>query len=156
MHTTSIRDLLDELGLFADLESADVDLLAGCGKNELYKVGAFLGHEGEGAATFYVVREGRVAVELNAPGGPLVVESLGPGEIVGWSWAFPPYRWNYDVEALEPAHVITFDTSCLRNKCESDHSFGYRMLKLFSAVAMRRLDATRLRLLDIYGTADAS
>lgn len=156
MQTTSIRDLLNELGLFGDLEPADIDLLAGCGQNELYKAGAFLGHEGAAAENFFVVREGRVAVELYAPGGPLVIESLGPGEIVGWSWVFPPYRWNYDVEALEPAHVITFDGACLRDKCESDHSFGYRILKHFAAVAMRRLEATRIRLLDIYGTADAS
>ena len=133
----------------------DLDLLAGCGKNEVYRAGAFLGREGEAADRFFILRAGRVAIELHAPGGPLVIESLGPGELIGWSWVIPPYRWQYDVEAVEPAHVVTMDGTCLRDKCESDPAFGYRVLKRFATVAVHRLEATRLRLLDIYGATDA-
>ncbi len=155
METTPIRDLLAAQRLFGAFDPADIDLLAGCGKNEVYKTGAFLGREGDPADSFFVVRAGRVAVELHAAGGPLVIESLGPGEIIGWSWVIPPYRWQHDVEALEPAHVVAIDGTCLRDKCESDPAFGYRVLKCFAAVLVQRLDATRLRLLDIYGATDA-
>jgi CRP/FNR family transcriptional regulator, cyclic AMP receptor protein len=156
METTPIRDLLAGQRLFAGFDPAEIDLFAGCAKNQVYKTGAFLGREGESADTFFVLRAGRVAIELHAAGGPLVIEHLGPGEIIGWSWVIPPYRWNYDIEALQTAHVVSIDGTCLRAKCESEPAFGYRVLKRFAAVAVQRLEATSVRLLDIYGAADAT
>ncbi len=114
-----------------------------------------IARETETADRFYVVRAGRVALELAAATGPLVIETLGPGDIVGWSWIFPPYRWTCDVEALDATRAIGIDGACLRGKCDRDPAFGYRMMQRFAQLAAQRLHATRLRLLDLYGTPDA-
>ncbi len=102
---------------------------------------------------FFLLREGSAALETFAPGrGRLIVETLHPGELVGWSWLFPPYRAHFDVRALEPVRALSFDGACLRGKCETDHDLGYELQLRFSQVLIERLDATQLRLLDLYGS----
>ena len=155
MSPSAIRNLLAEQSVLRDLEPADIDLMAGCGRNEVFAAGAFLAREGETADRFYVVRQGKVALELHAPTGPLLIETLGSGELVGWSWLFPPYRWTYDVEAIDQTRVTTIESACLRAKCDSDPAFGYRLMTRFSQVVVDRLQATRFRLLDLYGNANA-
>ena len=103
--------------------------------------------EGEPADVFYVVRRGRVALELYVPArGPMTVETVEAGEVVGWSWLFPPYRWHFDARAVAPVRAIAVDGACLRGKCEDDPALGYELMQRFSAVLLDRLNATRLRL----------
>jgi len=156
MKTRSIRELLAEPPLLQPLEPADLTVLAGCGRNDVFRPGAILAREGASADRFYVVRAGRVALELHTSARPLVIETLGAGDVVGWSWIFPPYRWTCDVEALDTTRVISIDGACLRAKCDADPAFGYRLMQRFAQVAVERLQATRLRLLDIYGRSGAA
>jgi CRP-like cAMP-binding protein len=151
MKITSIRDLLAEQPVLRDLEPADIDLIAGCARNEVVEAGTFLAREGDPADRFFVLRAGKVALAIQAPTGPLVVETLGTGDLVGWSWLFPPHRFTYDVEAVERTRMVTVEATCLVAKCEQDPAFGYRLMKRFSQVLVERLYATRLRLLDLYG-----
>jgi CRP/FNR family cyclic AMP-dependent transcriptional regulator len=151
--TSSIRDLLADQRLFREFDENDLALFAGCGRNQVFHAGTYLANEGDDANWIFVVRSGRVAIELHAPGGPLVIDTLGEGDVVGWSWIFPPYHWVYDVEALDTAHVVCIDGACLRAKCEADPAFGYRVMQRFAQVILQRLQATRLRLLDLYGTS---
>ena len=151
MRTSPIRDLLASEGVFGDLGPDDVDLLAGCGRNEVFEAGALLAREGERADRFFVVRQGRLALELPAAGRPLVVDTSGPAEVVGWSWLFPPHRWTADVRAVERTHVVAIDGACLRDKCDAEPAFGYRMMSRFAQLMIERLDAMRLQLLDLYG-----
>jgi CRP/FNR family transcriptional regulator, cyclic AMP receptor protein len=72
-------------------------------------------------------------------------------EVLGWSWRFPSYRWQFDARALELTHTIALDGKCLRAKCDEDHSLGYEMVKRFARVIIERLQAARLQLLDVYG-----
>jgi hypothetical protein len=93
-----------------------------------------------------------VALEVTAPGrAPLVVQTLGAGEILGWSWLVPPHHWLFDAVALEQTRAIALDGRCLRGKCEADHDLGYELLKRFALIMEERLEATRLQLLDLYG-----
>ena len=97
------------------------------------------------------MRAGRVAIELHAPGrGARVLQTVGPGEILGWSWLFPPYRWAFDARAVEEVRAVEFDGACLRKKCEADPVLGYALMKRFAGVFARRLQATRVQLLDLY------
>jgi CRP/FNR family cyclic AMP-dependent transcriptional regulator len=155
MTTKSIRDLLAEQPMLQPLDPADLGLLAGCGHIEVFPAGALLAREGASADRLYVLRAGRVALELQSPAGPLVIETLGAGEVVGWSWIFPPYRWTCDVEALDPTRVISIDGACLRAKCQTDPAFGFRLMQRFAHLVAERLEATRVRLLDIYGAPGA-
>jgi hypothetical protein len=110
--------------------------------------------EGDPAHKFFLIRRGAIALEIHAPGrGPLRIETLGAGEVVGWSWLFPPHRWAMDGRALESLHVVSFDGACLRGKCEADLELGYELMRRFAAVMVDRLQATRLQLIDVYGHA---
>jgi CRP-like cAMP-binding protein len=155
MRAFPIRDLLAQQSVLHDLEPQDLDLMAGCGHNEVFQPGTYLAREGAPADRFFVVRHGKVALELHAPTGPLLMETIGPGELVGWSWLFPPYLWTYDVEAIDQARVVVIESACLRDKCDADPVFGYRLMKRFAQVVADRLQATRIRLLDLYGNVDA-
>ncbi len=96
---------------------------------------------------------GRVALEVNVPGrGPFQLESCGEGGVLGWSWLFPPYKWHFDARAVGLVGALAFDGACLRGKCEGDHDLGYELHRRFEAVLIDRLQATRLRLLDLYGS----
>lgn len=151
----TIADVLAEQRLFEGLDPEALALLAGCGVNTGFDAGEYLLREGDPAETFYVLRSGRVALQTYAPPrGALVIETLGPGEVVGWSWLFPPYRWHFDAVALDPVRAVALDGACLRGKCETDARLGYELTRRFAAVVVARLQATRLRLLDVYGDAD--
>ena len=95
-----------------------------------------------------------MALEVDAPGrGPLIIETLHRGDVVGWSWLFEPYRWELDARARELTRVVAFDGACLRGKCEVDHELGYQLMRRFAASLTEGLEATRLQLLDVYGHA---
>ncbi len=83
-----------------------------------------------------------------------MIETLGPGDVVGWSWLFPPYRWQFDAVALERVAAVALDGACLRAKCDDDTRLGFELTRRFAGVLIDRLQATRLRLLDLYGDAD--
>ena len=79
------------------------------------------------------------------------IETMEAGEVCGWSWLLPPYRWHFDVQALDLTRAIVFDGQCLRAKCEADHDLGYALMQRFAQVIVQRLQATRWQLLDLYG-----
>jgi CRP-like cAMP-binding protein len=150
----TLDQLIADVPVFAGLEAAQLELIAGCGANERIDPGQFLLREGEHADRFFVLRSGKVSLEVHAAGrGPLVIETLDAGEVVGWSWLFAPYRWQMDARALGPCALIAFDGACLRGKCEADHELGYELMRRFAAITVDRLQATRLQLLDVYGNA---
>lgn len=136
----------------AGLEAGAVRTLAGCARNLRFAPGDYLLREGGAADAFYLLREGRVALELHVPAHtPMVIASLGAGEIVGASWLVPPYRWGFDARATAPTRAFALDAACLRGKCEADHHLGYEMMKRVLPVMVSRLHATRHQLLDVYG-----
>jgi CRP-like cAMP-binding protein len=144
--------ILGEVPFFAGLSAEQLDLLAGCASNVHFDEGQVVFREGEPADTFYVVRHGTVALEIFAPGrGGIVVETIESGEVLGWSWLFPPFRWHFDARALTPIRATAFDGACLRGKCADDPALGYDLMTRFAQVLMERLQWTRLRLLDVYG-----
>lgn len=148
---------LDEIVLgspvFAGLDPAFAEHLSGCAQTAGFARDELIFREGGPADTFWLLRRGGVALELHgAERGSLVIETLGPGEVLGWSWLFEPYRWHFDARALEDVRAIAVDGACLRRKCDADPAFGYELLRRFGQVMLGRLQATRVRLLDVYGT----
>jgi CRP/FNR family cyclic AMP-dependent transcriptional regulator len=87
--------------------------------------------------------------------GAVTIETLHGGDVLGWSWLVPPHRTVYDARALGVVRTIALDGACLRGKCEEDPRLGYELLKRFTEVIVERLQATRLRLLDVYGQVPA-
>lgn len=128
------------------------ELLLGCASNVKFEPGEYICREGQEADKFYFVRHGRMAIELNLISqGAVTIQTIDPGEVLGWSWLFPPYLWHFDIRATELTRAIAMDAVCLRTKCEEDHDLGYEMMKRFAHVMTKRLAATRFQLLDVYG-----
>jgi len=147
----NLERILSQHPFFAGLDKAFIELACGCAKNARFEAGQFIAHEGEPADYFYLLREGRVALQVSAPGrGAATFLTLGPGEVFGVNWLVPPYRWTYDAKAFDLTRVIAMDGRCLRNKCEADYRMGYDIMKRLMPIVIDRLHTTRLQFLDLY------
>ena len=146
---------MKEHPFLAGLKPQYVKLLTGCAANVVFQPGEYLFREGDDADSFYFIRQGRVVIETSIPGKePLVIQSREAGEVTGWSWLIPPYRWHFDARALELTRAISLDGKCLREKFEKDHDLGFEVMKRFTTIMADRLEATRLQLMDVYGPKD--
>src|SRR3954451_13956109 len=103
----SIDELLGVAASLRSLPAGHRETMAGCARLRTYDPGAPLLAEGEPADEFFLIRRGMVAIETDVPGrGAVPLETLGDGDLVGWSWLVPPYRSAFTARAVEPAHVI--------------------------------------------------
>ncbi len=148
----TLEQILQEHPFFAGAPAELTRLVAGCARNHMFHAGEYLFREGEPANEFFLIRHGKVALEINVPGrAAIVFETLTVGDFAGASWLIPPYRWVFDARAVELTRATGIDAACLRGKCEADHDLGYEMMKRFLPALVKRLDAARLQILDVYG-----
>ncbi|MCA9771132.1 MAG: cyclic nucleotide-binding domain-containing protein [Myxococcales bacterium] len=148
----SLESIIAEHPFCKGLDPRYVELLTGCASNVRFPAGERLFRTGEPADDFYILRHGDVAIEIReAARGTVTVETIHEGDVLGWSWLVPPYRWSFDARAITLVRAIAFDGACLRGKCEENHDLGYEVLKRVTQVVSDRLAATRLQLLDLYG-----
>ena len=134
------------------LKPEHLRLLADSAMRMRYKTGALIFREGDPANRFYLIEQGRVSLESHQKDvAPVAIQVIGPGEVLGWSWLFPPYYWQFDAQALEPTTAIFFYGTRLREQCEQDHSFGYEMMKRMTQVVIYRLQGARKQLLSKRG-----
>ena len=147
----TLQGIVSEHPFFVDLPAQHIETVVGCVSNVRFEAGHVIFREGDEANHFYLVREGKVALRIHSERrGPLTILTLGEGEILGWSWLFPPYRWKFSARAIEETRAFAVDGKCLREKSERDHALGYALLKRFARVVEERLEATRLQLLNVY------
>jgi CRP/FNR family cyclic AMP-dependent transcriptional regulator len=153
----TIAQYLPDHPFFAGLDEPTLTLVAGCATNVSLTAGDYLFREGDPAARFFVVRRGRVAIELHDPAvGTVVIDTADAGDVVGWSWLVPPYLSIFDARAAEATGVVAFDGLCLRGKCEDDSHLGYELMQRVTQVMSERLVAAQVRLLDLYGARGAT
>jgi CRP/FNR family transcriptional regulator, cyclic AMP receptor protein len=150
----TLEPLLRRQEFFARLDPEYLALIAGCARNVAFPDGTFLFREGTAADRFYLLTEGMVALEIAAPGRVVTVQTLREGEVAGFSWLMGPHEWQFDGRTVGRVRAIEMDGTCLRAKCESDPRLGYDLMRRFARLATRRLQATRLQILDVYGHAD--
>jgi CRP-like cAMP-binding protein len=156
MQPENLAEVLRNHPFLSSLPEQHLQTLLSCASNVMFHEGQYLFHEGEEATKFYLIRTGKVALEVHArERGPIRIQTVGPNEVLGWSWLISPYRWHFDAFAVEDVRAFALDGTCLRTKCEVDHDFGYEMLSRFAQVLEQRLVATRLQLLDVYGSSYA-
>jgi CRP-like cAMP-binding protein len=145
-------DLLTTHPFLEGLPAPWLERLSYQAKRNVHHGGSRLFREGGPADRFWLIRDGRVALEFNVPGrGDIVIEQLGPGSVLGWSWMFPPYRWHFGAVAAEQTLAIELDGRGVMRLCGDDPALGYELTKRFSAVLIDRLQAARVRLVDLYG-----
>ena len=149
---STLEDILAEHPLFSGLDPRYIQLAAACASDVHYNEGDVLFRQGDEANNFYLIREGKIALQIHAPGrGSLTIQTVGEGEVLGWSWLIPPYHWRFDARAMKPTLAIVLDGKCLRAKCKEDYKLGYEVMFRIATILAHSLDATRLRLLDLYG-----
>lgn len=152
MQAQTLEPILAEHPFLQGLDPSVLALIVGCASNVRFDPGQFLFHEAQEANEFYIIRQGRVSLEIHVPNrGPVTLQTVAAGGILGWSWVFPPYRWHSDARALELTRAIALDGACLRRKCDEIPSLGYELMKRFARVLDESLQASRLQLLDVYG-----
>jgi CRP/FNR family cyclic AMP-dependent transcriptional regulator len=138
---------------FKDLDSRHLKLILGCARRESFNPGEFLSREDEEARLFYVVYHGRVAVEIfSTRRGPVTIQTLGEGDVLGWLWFQKPYHWHLDARALELTRVISLEVQCLLSKCDADPELGYELMKRYAHWLAVQFRVTKLQLMDMYGT----
>ena len=148
----SLESILAKHPFFENLNETYMSMVTGCASNARFNSGEFIYRHDEEANNFYIIREGKVALEVDPPGkSPVTVQTVSDGEVLGWAWMVPPFHWQFDAQAVELTRVIVLDGKCLRKKCGEDPALGYQILSRLLPVIGKTMEATRMQLLDIYG-----
>lgn len=149
--SSDIEALLSETPFLRGLEEKHLARLHGIASVKDVPENSLLFKMNAPADQCFIICEGHVSLEVYDSGeGPRPLETLGPGSVLGWSWLIEPRTWSFDARAVEPAKVIALEAAGLRAAMEDDPELGYRMLKRFLDVFTKRLQETRLQLLDLY------
>jgi len=134
----------------AGMNRKQLALLTDCAMVVQFKKGQVIFREGDIANRFYLIETGKVILESSgALGDPVVIDTIGAGDLLGWSWMFPPYVWHFTARATEPTAAIFFYGTILREYCEHDHSLGYELFKRMGAVMIKRLQAARTKMVAV-------
>jgi CRP-like cAMP-binding protein len=135
----------------AGMARSQLALLIDCAGAVDFDAGEVILREGDLANRFYLIESGKVILESGEEfGEPVVVGTIGAGDLLGWSWMFPPYVWHFTAGAIEPTKAIFFYGTILREYCEKNHSLGYELFKRITPVMLRRLQAARKKMLSIH------
>ncbi|WP_457029685.1 cyclic nucleotide-binding domain-containing protein [Kitasatospora sp. P5_F3] len=142
-------------GFLGALSPEHRDRLVGFAHDVSFPGGTRIFEEGGVADRFWIIRSGLVALDIHVPGRrAAVVETLGEGDLLGWSWLFEPYRWHLGAQTRGTVPASEFDARRVRTACEEDPAFGLALTNCVAQVIARRLKSTRTRLLDLYGAVD--
>ena len=148
--TAGLRAALAGHPFCAEMKPGHLDVLADNAMLAQFGKGELIFREGDPANLFYLIRSGSVSLQ-SAPGHePVQVQVIGAGDVLGWSWLFPPYYWHFEARALEPVDAIFLYGTRLRELSEQDHELGYELLKRISRIVVQRLQSTRRNLVKMH------
>jgi CRP-like cAMP-binding protein len=142
--TESLCRVLADYPFLAGFPPRYLQFIADCTQVVTFSAGDYLLQQGTEANEFYLIQEGLVALGLNrARQGFSTVHTIGPGEVVGWSWLMPPHQWHMDAKAITAIQALALNGKVLRQKAELDHDFGYELFKRLGLIIGDRLRTTR-------------
>lgn len=144
--------ILREQPFFQGMNANYLSSVAECASLLRFHAGDFVFRQDEEANYFYLILEGKVDVELfSAQGGPVILQEIQKGDVLGWSWLMPPYRWRFDARTVEEVQTMALDAQDLKRRMEKDSGLGMEVLARFVPVITQRLEFARLQLLNLYG-----
>ncbi len=140
--------LIAQQPFFKGLNSHQLQRLTDSAMEIQFEPGQVIFQEGSPANRFYLILAGKVVLETEREErGIFPLQTLGPGDDLGWSWLFPPYLLHSSARALMPTRAIFFYGTRLREQCEQDHDLGYELMRRVAEVVIEQLRATQERLL---------
>ncbi|MDB6037794.1 MAG: Crp/Fnr family transcriptional regulator [Verrucomicrobiales bacterium] len=146
----AIEKVITEHTFLRGLNPEHQALLADSAMRMHFNSGQYIFSEGDPANRFYLIESGKVSLESGRKDETAEsIQILGPGDVLGWSWLFPPYYWHFDARVLEPTTAIFFYGTRLREQCEENHELGYELMKRMAAIVIERLQASRKQVLAI-------
>ena len=149
MNNQSITEYLSAHEFFSEFSDDSLKFLCECSSTREIKKGQILFLQGEHADKFYVVRSGRISIQMPAIMGPtLEIQTVDEDQVLGWSWLISPYRWNFQTKAEEDSELLQFDGAAILARCEQEPKFGYELLKKFAGLMSVRLNAARQKMMD--------
>jgi CRP/FNR family cyclic AMP-dependent transcriptional regulator len=147
-----IEDVLSNHKFLAGMDYRLVKILASCASMRQFYPEQYIFRQGEKADHFYLIRNGQIDVEaFSASGGPVLIQSLIDGDVLGWSWLVPPYEWRFDARVVRPTEVVALDGRDLHGILAMNHDLAYELLRRFLIVIAERLEAEQLQMVSLYG-----
>ena len=144
----SLRARLAAHPLLRGMHPHQISVLAGCVSPIHFDPGQMIFRTGELADRFYLIESGTILIEGKVLDEPsVIIDTISAGDILGWSWLFPPYLWHFDARAREPTMAFSFDTTVLRQHYSEDLTLAHELFKRMSEVMVRRLQAARRKLI---------
>lgn len=144
----NLNEAITHHAFFRGMKPEHLALLTEGAKPITFKAGDVLFRESQPAGEFYLIESGKIALETHEPAnGMTLVQTLGAGDVLGWSWLFPPFTWHFQARATEPTGVIILNGAHLLVAAERNRDFGYELMKRVAQVVIHRLQATRKQLL---------
>jgi CRP/FNR family cyclic AMP-dependent transcriptional regulator len=144
----ALKVLIAAQPFFDGMKKEYLQTLAGSALEIQFASGEVIFREGDLANRFYLIQRGKVAVEVERRDAePILLQTLGPGREVGWSWILPPFHEQFTARVLEPTTAIFFYGTQLREQCEANHDLGYELMSRMAVVMLHRIQATRCQLL---------
>lgn len=145
-----IKDTLAQHPFFSKLIPEHLAIVAEAARELHFNDGDLIFHQDENADHFYLILSGRATIQIpSIYGPPLTVQTLTEGQLLGWSWLIPPYKWHFDARATSDVKAIEFDGAQLRKRCEDNPALGYQLLKQFAALMSDRMQAARLKMMEV-------
>ena len=142
METETLEKILGEHPFFRGMKAQHLRTIVESATVVRFEPGEVIFEEGEPAHRFYLIRTGRVELQLvSYLIEPLTLLTLQEGDLTGWSWLFPPYRWKLTAQSLDVTRAISLDGRSLRQRCEEDHDLGYEFMKRFAQIIDNRVEA---------------
>ena len=149
MSNQSITEYLSAHEFFSEFSDDDLKFLCECSSMREIKKGQILFLQGEHADKFYVVRSGRISLQMPAIMGPtLEIQTVDEDQVLGWSWLISPYQWNFQTKAEDDSELLQFDGAAILAQCELDPKLGFELVKKFAALMSVGLNAARLKMMD--------
>lgn len=145
-----LEQSIAEHPFFSGISSNQIAEIVRDAREVIFQPGQVIFCECGPANCFYIIKEGKIALESHVPeDGPLFIDTIGPRDVLGWSWLLPPYEWQFTARALTPIKAIALNGAHLLGLAEKDPRFGYDLLKRITKVILARLQSSRKRALEL-------
>ena len=153
---TPLAILIAEHPFVRGVSLEQMKILTDCAMRSHFEIGELIFRENDPANRFYLIQSGKVILEAHPQeGASLCIGTIGPGDVLGWSWLFPPYYWHFDARAAERTSASFFYGTRLREECEQDHDLGYELMKRMASIIIQRLQTTRRELIEAVSARQA-